>query len=74
MISARGLTMSKVARIRQALHQICADEQNDRSMTARIMAEHDVTTRDVMRVCDVATDVVAEMRNREMGAMDADAR
>jgi len=33
-----------------------------------------VTTRDVMRVCDVATDVVAEMRNREMGAMDADAR
>jgi hypothetical protein len=33
------------------------------------MAEHDVTTTDVMDVCDVATDVVAEMRNREMGAM-----
>lgn len=69
MIGARGLTMSKVAHIRQAMHQICSDEHNGRSQTARIMAEHDVTTTDVMDMCDVATDVVAEMRNREMGAM-----
>ena len=73
MISARGLTMSKVAHIRQALHQICADEQNDRSMTALIMAEHDVSQDDVMDMCDVVQDVVADFRNREIGAMCADA-
>ena len=71
MIGARGLSMGKVARIRRVLHQLCSDEHNKRSMTARIMAENDVTTRDVMDLCDVATDAMAEMRNREMRAMDA---
>jgi len=69
-VQSRGLTMSKVAHVRQVLHQLCADEHNERSVTARIMADHGVTTRDVMTLCDVAADVVADMRNREMGAMD----
>ena len=71
MIGTRGLTMSKVAHVRQAMQQICSDERNPLSMTARIMAEHDITARDVMDVCDVATDAVADMRNREMWAMRA---
>ena len=32
--------MTKVAHMRQALHQICADEHVPDSMTARIMAEN----------------------------------
>lgn len=54
--------MSKVEHVRQALHQICADEHDARTLTARIMAEHDVRTRDVMDVCDVARDVVIARR------------
>lgn len=71
MTPTRGLTMAKVAHLRLALGQICADERNPHTMTAHIMAEHDVTATDVADLCDVAQDVVADMRNREMGAMDA---
>lgn len=66
MLSMRGLTMSKVEHVRQALHQICADEHDARTQTARIMAEHDVRTRDVMDVCDVAMDVVVARRESSM--------
>jgi hypothetical protein len=32
------------------------------------MAEHDVTTQDVMDACDVVTDVVAQARNAQFEA------
>ena len=67
-VSPRGITMSKITHVRQALHQICADEHDGRTMTARIMAEHDVTTQDVMDACDVVTDVVAQARNAQFEA------
>ena len=70
-IPTRGITMSKITHMRQALHQICADEHDPRTMTARILAEHDVTTQDVMDACDVVTDVVAQARNAEFAAMGA---
>lgn len=73
MISARGLTLIKVTHMRQALHQICADESNERSTTAEIMAEHGVSQADVMVLCDVAQDVVVEFRQREMRAARHDA-
>lgn len=73
-VSPRGITMSKIVHIRQALHQICADEHDLRTMTARILAEHDVTARDVMDACDVVTDVVAQARNAEFEAARHDAQ
>lgn len=70
-ISSRGITMSKVTHMRQALHQICADEHDERTLTARIMAEHGVTTADVMDALDVVQDVVVERRSRQMAAASA---
>ena len=65
MISSRGFTMTKVARMRQALHQICADECVPGSLTAQIMAENGVTTTDVMDAMDVLQDVVVARRQAE---------
>lgn len=65
MISSRGFTMTKVAHLRQTLHQICADEHVPDSMTARIMAENGVTTTDVMDAMDVLQDVVIARREAE---------
>lgn len=69
MISPRGLTMSKVTHMRQALHQICADEAVPTTTTALILAEHDLHGSDVMLACDVLEDVVADFRQRENDAM-----
>ena len=55
--------MTKVAHLRQTLHQICADEHVPDSMTARIMAENGVTTTDVMDAMDVLQDVVVARKN-----------
>lgn len=60
--------MTKVARMRQALHQICADERVPGSLTARIMADNGITTRDVMDAMSVLQDVVVECRSAEFGA------
>ena len=69
MISPRGLTMSKVTHMRQALHQICSDEAVPTTTTAQILAEHDLHGSDVMLACDVLEDVVADFRHRENEAM-----
>lgn len=69
MINPRGLTMSRVTHLRQALHQICADEAVPTTTTAMILAEHELTSADVMVACDVLEDVVAEFRRRESEAM-----
>lgn len=57
--------MTKVAHMRQALHQICADEHVPGSLTAQIMAENGVTTTDVMDAMDVLQDVVVARRQAE---------
>ena len=69
MIPTRGLTMAKVTHMRQALHQILADEAVPTTTTALILAEHDLRGSDVMLACDVLEDVVAEFRQRENDAM-----
>lgn len=69
--SARGLTHIQVECMRLALHNILADEENPRSLTARIMRENDITSRDVMRALDVVTDVLDQHRLAEMEAGDA---
>lgn len=63
--------MEKVTDVQLALHQICADEVNPHSMTAHIMAEHDVTSRDVMLVCDVAYLAIEDVRSRNLRSMSA---
>ena len=68
MPSARGLTMHKITNVRLALQQICADERDRRTMTARIMAERNITTDDVLAACDVVQDVIAEHHNAEQVA------
>ena len=60
--------MSKVTDVQLALHQICADEANPRSMTAHIMHDNGITTDDVMMVCDVAYLAVEDMRSRNLKA------
>ena len=64
--------MSKVTHMRQALHQILADEAVPTTTTALILAEHDVTSADVMVACDVLEDAVAEFRGRENAAMSGE--
>ena len=68
MTPTKGLTMEKVTDVQLALHQICADEANPRSMTASIMRENGVTTDDVMLVCDVAYLAIEDMRSRNLKA------
>ena len=63
-----GLTMAKVTSVQLALHQICADERNPRSMTAHIMAFHEVTSDDVMAVCNLAYLAIEDMRERNLRA------
>jgi hypothetical protein len=70
MIATRGLTMSKVTHLRQALHQILADEAVPTTTTALILGEHDLCRADVMVACDVLEDVVTEFRRRENAAME----
>ena len=62
VISTRGMGMAKVCHVRQALEQLCSDAYNPRTMCAQIMAEHEVTVRDVLNVCDMARDVVTAWR------------
>lgn len=69
MLTGAGLTMKKVTDVQLALHQICADEVDPRSMTAHIMAEHDVTRDDVMLVCDVAYLAIEDARTRNLRSM-----
>ena len=72
MIPTRGLTLSKVERLRQALHQILADEVVPTTTTAMILREHEVGRADAMIACDVLEDVVREFRMRESDAMEGD--
>lgn len=68
MTPTKGLTMSKVTDVQLALHQICADEANPRSMTASILRENGVCSDDVMLVCDVAYLAIEDMRTRNIRA------
>lgn len=69
MIVGTGLTLEKVTDVQLALHQICADESNPRSMTAHIMAEHGISSSDVMLVCDTAYLAIEDVRERNIRAM-----